>query len=229
MRLFHVIIMLWALVGMASAEQRKIIVTGSASVQAVPDMAIITMGVSHQRDTARDAVAEVAVTSGAILSALQDVGVAPSDMQTSNLSLTQVWDHRSSGQSPRVTGYEASNQITVRIRDLAVLGDILGHVTAEGANRFQGLRFTLQDPNPQMEEARRRAVADGQARAELYAAAAGVPLGALIGIREDNPNMPRPMPMMREALAADMAMPVAEGELTLSASVTMTYAIGEGE
>lgn len=225
MRFVWIIMALWTVIGPVSAEQGQITVMGHGTVDAVPDMAVITLGVSHQKDTARDAVAEVAVTSGAILAALGDIGVAPRDMQTSGLSLTQVWDHRTTGQPPRVTGYEASNQVTVRIRDLAVLGEILGHVTAEGANRFQGLQFTLQDPKPVLQEARRRAVADGADRAQLYADAAGVALGPLLAIQETGPSMPRPMPMMRESLAADMAMPVAEGELALSATVTMIYAI----
>lgn len=227
MRFTWVIMALWGVVVPAFAEQGQIVVTGQGQVEAVPDMAVITLGVRHQRENARDAVQEVAVTSGAILSALTGMGVEARDMQTSDLSLNPVWDHRSSGNAPKVTGFEASNRVTVRVRDLETLGDILGRVTDEGANLFQGLRFSLQDPRPQLDEARHRAVQDGRARATLYAAAAGVTLGDLIEIREAGADGPRPMPMMREAMAADMAMPVAEGELSLSASVTMIYQIAE--
>ena len=225
MRFVWIFMALWAYVGAASAEQRQITVTGHGVVEAVPDMAVVTLGVSHQRDTARDAVAEVAVTSGAILTGLGELGITPRDMQTSNLSLSQIWDHSTSGKPAKIIGYEANNQITVRVKDLAVLGEILGHVTTKGANRFQGLRFALQNPQPHINEARRRAVADGQARAELYADAAGVALGDLIEIREMGLDAPRPMAMARESFAADMAMPIAEGELSLNASVTLIYAI----
>lgn len=225
MRFIWVFMALWAFVVPLHADTGQIVVTGEARVDRVPDMAVITLGVAHKRDSAREAVQEVAVTSGAILNALKDMGVEARDMQTSDLSLSPVWEHRSSGQERKVTGYEARNQVTVRVRDLAVLGDILGKVTTEGANLFQGLRFALQDPRPARDEARKLAVADGRARATLYAEAAGVTLGPLIELREAGASAPGPMPMMREAMAADMAMPVAGGELSIGASVTMTYAI----
>ncbi|WP_299354240.1 SIMPL domain-containing protein [uncultured Shimia sp.] len=227
MRFFWVFMALWAVALPVQAGSGQIVVTGQGTVDSVPDLAVITLGVSHQREAAGDAVKEVAVTSGAILNALKEMGVEGRDMQTSNLSLSPVWDNRTSGQAPKVAGYEARNQVTVRVRDLAVLGEILGQVTASGANRFQGLQFALQNPRPALDEARRRAVADGLSRAELYAEAAGVRLGPLVEIRDGFEAGPHPMPMMREAMASDMAMPVAEGDLSLSATVTMTYEIAE--
>ena len=225
MRFVLVFMALWAVVTAAHAETRMITVTGQGVTEFVPDMAVITLGVSHQHETAREAVADVAVTSGAMLTGLGNLGVAPRDMQTSNLSLSQIWDHSSPGNPAKVIGYEANNQVTVRVKDLAVLGEILGHVTAEGANRFQGLHFALQNPQPQVDEARRRAVADGKARAQLYADAAGVVLGELIEIRDAGPDAPRPMAMARESFVADMVMPIAKGELTVSASVILRFAI----
>ena len=207
-------------------EVGQITVTGLGQVERVPDMATITLGVTHQSDNARDAVAEVAVTSGAILTTLADMGIEPRYMRTSDLSLQPVWQrNNSNNQPPKVTGYSASNRVTVRVRDLAVLGDILGRVTTDGANLFQGLQFGLQDNQTALDDARRAAVADGRARAELYAEAAGVTLGDLVGLSESGVAAPRPM--MREAMASDMAMSIAEGELSLSASVTMVFEIAE--
>jgi len=227
MRFVLVFTALWAVVSGAHAETRMITVTGYGMTEFVPDMAVITLGVSHQHETAREAVAEVAVTSGAMLTRLGGLGIAPRDMQTSNLSLSQTWDHSAPGKPAKVVGYEARNLVTVRIKDLTALGEILGHVTAEGANRFQGLHFALQNPQPQIDEARRRAVADGKARANLYADAAGVVLGELVEIRDAGPDAPRPMALVRESFAADMAMPIAKGELTVSASVILRYAIAD--
>lgn len=215
-----------AMADMGQNEVGQITVTGLGQVERVPDMATITLGVTHQSDNARDAVAEVAVTSGAILTALDEMGIEPRDMRTSDLSLQPVWQrNNSSNQPPKVTGYSASNRVTVRVRDLAVLGDILGRVTTDGANLFQGLQFGLQDNHSALEDARRAAVVDGRARAELYAEAAGVTLGDLVGLSEAGVATPRPM--MRQAMASDMAMPIAEGELSLSASVTMVFEIAE--
>lgn len=210
------------------AGERQIIVTGEGQVQRVPDMAIITLGVSHQADNAADAVKDVAVSLGAILSALKEMGIDARDMQSSDLSLSPIRQHRSSGgDAPRVTGYTASSRVSVRVRDLEALSGILGRVTAEGANLFQGLQFALQDPAPAMNEARRLAVADGQAKAKLYAGAAGVILGPLISITEAGAGAPGPFDMARGMMAAEMAMPVAEGEINLSASVTMVFAIAD--
>ena len=204
----------------------QISVTGLGQVERVPDMATITLGVTHQSDNARDAVAEVAVTSGAILTTLAEMGIEARDMRTSDLSLQPVWQrNNSNNQPPKVTGYSASNRVTVRVRDLAVLGDILGRVTTDGANLFQGLQFGLQDNQSALEDARRVAVLDGRARAELYAETAGVKLGDLVHLSEAGVAAPRPM--MRQAMASDMAMPIAEGELSLSASVTMVFEIAE--
>lgn len=228
MKFFNIILALCIVAAPALAGDRRIVVTGEGRVDRVPDMAVITLGVSHQAENARDAVGEVAVLSGAILSALKEMGIEGRDMRTSNLALSPLWQHRSSSNTePEVTGYSASNLVTVRVRDLAVLSDILGRVTTEGANMFQGLQFTLQNPKPARNEARRLAVADGTEKAQLYAEAAGVILGPLISLNEASSNMPRPMAMAHEAFVADMAMPVAEGELSLTASVTMVFAIAE--
>lgn len=110
------------------------------------------------------------------------------------------------------------------MRDLSALGSVLDAVIADGANSFQGLNFGLQDPEPTLDEARRRAVADGLRKAALYAAAAGVRLGPLTSLSEAGSNQPRPEMMQAARMSSD-AVPVAPGEVTVSASVTMVFAI----
>ncbi|SHJ42077.1 hypothetical protein SAMN05444000_108116 [Shimia gijangensis] len=227
MRIARLWMLVVALASPVGAMAGEITVTGYGRVDRVPDMATITLGVTHQADNAREAVSNVAQTSGAVLTTLREMGIDARDMRTSDLSLQPVWQHSSSSvHPPKVTGYSASNRVSVRVRDLEILGDILGRVTTDGANLFQGLTFGLQDAKPAQDEARRTAVADAKARATLYAEAAGVSLGSVISLSEAGVSAPRPM-MMREALASDMAMPVAEGELSLSATVTLVFEIAE--
>ncbi|MCP9481369.1 SIMPL domain-containing protein [Shimia sp. CNT1-13L.2] len=211
----------------ALAEGRQITVQGQGSVEAVPDMAVLTMGVSRQADTAGDAMALVAGAAQEMLARLEAMGVEARDMQTSELSLHPVWERdRYENRAPKVIGFNASTQVTVKLRDLARVGQVLDAVVQDGANQFNGLRFSLQDPDPQMNEARVAAVADARARAELYAKAAGVTLGPVLSIQEHGGAAPAPVFMARAAMA-EAAMPIAEGEVSVQAGVTMVFAIAD--
>lgn len=207
-------------------DSGRIIVTGEGRVTAVPDMAIVRMGVTGQAPVAADAMAQVSETMTAVQAVLAEAGIAPRDIQTTSLQLNPRWDNRprNEGEAPRVVEYFAETGVTVRVRDLAGLGEVLGAVVSDGANQFRGLSFDLAEPDPLMNDARRAAVADARAKAELYAEAAGVTLGALIELREQGAQAPRPMIAEMRMASADMAVPVAEGEMVLSSSVTLIFA-----
>ncbi|MBS0125176.1 SIMPL domain-containing protein [Thetidibacter halocola] len=209
-------------------EAGRITVTGEGQAFAAPDMATITLGVTERADNARDAMDATSAGVAAILGRLTAMGVEPRDVQTSDLSLGPVWtQHNSSGEAV-ITGYEASNRLTVRVRNLDSLGGVLDAVLEDGANRFSGLGFGLQDPAPLEDEARRAAVADALARARLYAEAAGVDLGPILSINESGGVRPMPMDAPMFAARAE-AVPVAAGETGLSASVTIVFALGTDE
>ncbi|WP_204114903.1 SIMPL domain-containing protein [Shimia biformata] len=227
MRLFAVIFLVAGLSGPAFADAGRIEVTGIGTVEAAPDMAVITLGAEAQADTARDAMQQVSDITHAILSRLGRAGIAPRDMQTSDLSLHPVWSNYNSGDTRRITGFSASNRVTVRVRDMLALGGVLDAVLKDGANQFSGLQFTVQNPKPLMQDARRAAVADAREKAELYAEAAGVKLGAVVLISEAGSPAPRPV-MMERAMAADSAgVPVAAGEVSLEARVSVIFEIAE--
>lgn len=217
-------------VGLAPAGAEttgQITVTGQGSTFAVPDMAVITMGTSAEAKSAKDAMDLTSETTAAILERLTEAGVDARDIQTSDLSLNPVWSNRAASDNrQQIDGYQASNQVTVRVRDLETLGPVLDAVLADGANRLGGLRFGVSEPEPLLNEARVRAVADARARAELFADAAGVTLGALLSLSENGGGGPRPE-MFSMARAADGAVPVAEGETELRASVTLVYEIAQ--
>mgnify|MGYP000330228120 FL=1 len=202
-----------------------ITVTGRGEVAAAPDMATITLGVTSQARTAGVAMDEASVATAAILKTLEGAGIAPRDMQTSELSLDPVWSNRAAtnGEAPRIEGFVARNTLRVRVRDLDRLGGVLDDVLEVGANTFRGLSFGLQEPGPLTDQARTAAVADAQRKAALIAGAAGVTLGPVLSISESGGVSPQPVMME----AARAAVPVAAGEVSLSATVTMVFALGE--
>lgn len=211
----------------AQDSPRTLSVAGRASIDAMPDMATITLGVTQQARHAKDALAATSAAVTQVLARLDAAGIAARDVQTSNISLHPVYGSRSmsSGTSDKITGFFASNTLMVRVRDLDILGDVLDAVAAEGANEFNGLSFGLQDPGPLRDQARVAAVKDAMARAALLAGAAGIELGPLLSFSQSGGQMP--MPMMEAAMARSGPVPVAAGEVAISAEVQMVYQIAD--
>lgn len=208
----------------AWAQAATIHVTGTGTVSAEPDMAVITLGVSEEHREASQAMERVSGKVGEILEALELAGIAERDVQTQNISVNPVWNN--DAVERKITGFEATNTVAVRVRVLDSLGYVIDRVLDKGANRMHGLTFQLTDDTELMEEARRSAVQDAMAKAQLYADAAGVTLGAIQSIEETG--------NMREMGRLDMAMmsapkgaPVAKGELTQTATVSMIFDIAQ--
>lgn len=218
-----------ALAGAALADDmpRQITVTGEGRVEAAPDMATISLGVTHENEQAKLAMQATSDAVARILERIAAMGVAPRDMQTRALSLSPVWSERtaSDGNRARITGFVASNTVMVRVRDLASLGRILDAVIEDGANDFNGLQFDVQNPEPLMDEARRAAVADAMARAALLAEAAGVTLGPVQSISEQGGM--RPMGAMMDMAMRESGVPIAAGEVSVEAMVSMVFAIAQ--
>jgi len=223
-----VLLSVLAFAAWAEPPERRISVAGEGRVEAAPDMATITLGVTHEAKEARQAMSATSEAVARVLERLAGMGIAPRDLQTRQLSLSPVWSESSVSASNRrrITGFVASNTVMVRVRDLAALGGILDAVIADGANDFNGLRFGVQDPAPLLDEARRRAVTDAMERARLLAGAAGVALGPVLSIDEHGGGSVAPMAEMAMRMSAGGA-PVAAGELTITANVSIVFGIGE--
>ena len=207
---------------------RRIVVTGTGEATARPDIAVISAGVVVQGGTASAALAENARAMNAVLQQLRTSGLADADVQTSEFSVTPLYEsrppERETTAPPRIIGYQVSNRVTARVRDIDRLGAVLDALVNAGATNVDGPWFDIADPEQVLGQARDAAVADALARARRYAAAAGVRLGEIILIEETGAFVPPPRPMMRaEAMAADV--PIAPGQTELSASVTITFAI----
>jgi uncharacterized protein YggE len=207
--------------GQAHATEKLVTVTGEATVAVAPDTAMIRIGVTSQDKTAREAGEANAKQMTAVLAAIKDAGIADRDIQTSRLSLQPQYDPNKAGTA-RLTGFQATNQVTVRIRDIDKLPAVLDRAIAAGANEMSGIEFVVSEQSKLLDQARDDAIADARRKAELYAKAAGVKLGRVISITEEgSAPTPRPMQAMRAG-----AVPVAPGEQTLRAVVTVSYELG---
>jgi len=218
----------WAGTGLAqNAEGGRLTVTGEGRVDSVPDMATMTLGVQSEAPTAAAALKQTSNATDEVLTLLSGVGIAPRDMQTRDLSLSPIWDNRSSasGAQPRIVGYQASNNVVVRVRALNDLGEILDRAVKSGANTFHGLSFGLQEPGPAQDEARRLAVSDAMRKAALFAGVAGLVLGPVLELSESGAPSPRPIMLERAAAMSD-AVPIARGEVSIRSQVTMVFEIG---
>ncbi|MCF6445175.1 SIMPL domain-containing protein [Nereida sp. MMG025] len=207
----------------AQSDQRFMTIEGVGVVQAVPDMAVIQLGVTTQAPTAEAALAQASAKMQAAMDSLASLDVARVDMQTSDLSLSPIFDRQQTRENaPTIIGYQTGNRLSVTVRDLDNLGAILDAVARDGLNQFWGLQFSLAEPRAATDDARKLAVADARAKAELYAQAAGVTLGALTNLAEGGGQA---APMMVQMEAARSAVPVAEGQVSQTARVRLTYEI----
>lgn len=203
---------------------RTITVTGEGQAVAAPDMATITIGVTERNAGAELAADAVNTRIGEVIELLGTLGIEQRDRQTTGLTLRPVYADRAGTYDEReVIAFEASNMLRARVRDLDSLGEVLGQVVSGGANRLEGLSFGFAEPGPLEDAARRDAVQDAMARAELYAEAAGVTLGPVMSISESGGGG-GPVPMMRVADAME-SMPVEAGESSISAAVTVVFGI----
>ena len=203
----------------------RLTVTGEGEARVAPDLAMVQLGVTTQAESAAEAMRQNSVQQTAVIEALTGAGIEPADIQTSGLNLNPMMDY-GEGRAPAVTGYQASNMVAVRVKDVARLGEVLDAIVGAGANEINGISFTRDDSSATEDEARRAAVEDARHKAEILAEAAGLTLGPVLVLR-DTPSPEGPRPMMMEARAASDAakVPVAAGEVALSAMVEMQFAL----
>ncbi|MET3725399.1 SIMPL domain-containing protein [Sphingomonas trueperi] len=191
----------------------------------VPDLALIQAGVVTTASTAGEAMQQNAARMAAVLGALRKAGIAERDLQTSSVNLAPQYRYQEN-KPPVITGYQASNQLTVRFRDVAKSGTILDALVAQGANNIAGPNLTLADEEGALDEARRDAITKAKARANLYAQAAGLKVDRILLISEAGmPQMPQPVPMLMrgKAMMAEADTAIVPGEQKVTASVSVRF------
>jgi uncharacterized protein YggE len=197
-------------------------VTGEATVSVPPDLAEINGGVTSEAKTAREASEANNAAMGKVLQALKGAGIEEKDVQTARLSLQPQSAPNRSGPSA-IAGYRASNRVTIRVRDVTKVASVIDTLVGAGANEIGGINFVVSQASKLLDEARERAVADARRKAEIYAKAAGVTLGAPLSISEEGNSAPAPYRRMAAGMA--VSAPVAQGEETLQVTVSVSWAI----
>ncbi len=194
--------------------------SGQGVVTTSPDMATISLGVSSFASKASAAVAANNQAMANVLASLKAAGIAEKDLRTDSFYVNA----RMEENNPRPVGYDLTNQVSARVRKLADLGSILDQAVDGGANLVGGISFSVSEPQALLDEARKRAFADAERKAKLYAAAAGRELGPVTQISEGQPVSPYGRPLARlDAMAAASPVPVAPGEESLSIEVSVTW------
>jgi len=208
-----------------SPSEGRIIVTGIGTVRVPPDYAQIRSGVTTKANTVKEASDANSKLMGTITAALLASAIAQPDVQTSRFSIQPVYAPPKPGVEPKLTGYSVSNQVTVTVREISKLGDILDRLVSAGATDIGNIIFLVSDPSKALDQAREAAVADARHKAELFARASGASLGRVLSITEDGGNAP-PVPLAPRAFAAAASpVPIASGEDTLQARITVGYEI----
>jgi uncharacterized protein YggE len=202
---------------MAELGQPMIVVNGEATVRRVPDLAVVSLTVSVQDRTVSPARDEANRRASAILGRLREIGVPEADVQAPSLTVQPTYDYGRG--APKITGYQASRPMTVRVRDIDLLGTILDGLVDDGATQVHGTSMELTDPEGASREALASAVGIARARAEALAAAAGLKLGQARRIEEvaDEASLPFRGTAMLRAAAESVPTEVAVGEIEISA------------
>jgi uncharacterized protein YggE len=213
-----------------AATLSSIRVTGDARVSAKPDRVQIDLGVQTQAQLSQDAAAANARQLEAVLAAVRKAAGSGAQLKTASYSLSPNYQYHSSGGEPTITGYTALNVVQVQLDDLARIGDVIDAATRAGANRVQGIQFTLRDQDTVRAQALREAANRAHADAEVLAGALNLRILRVLTVEESSPQIVPVRAHMAvaraSASAAEVPTPVEAGTLDVSANVTLTVEVG---
>jgi uncharacterized protein YggE len=200
------------------------------TVEAAPDQAVVGTGVQTRAPTATQAMRDNAAKMDRLIATLAKAGIPKKDIQTSGINLSAQYDYSNrDGQpaGPRFIGYEASNQLTIKLHDVKKVGPLLDTLVDAGATNVNGPSFSIENPAPMLAQARAAALKSAKAQADFYAQAAGYRSARLVSISESNSGGNPPVPMMAQRFKADAAeaTPVEPGQVGSSVTLTVQYAL----
>ncbi len=204
------------------APKRFISLSGTGAIKTTPDKVDISTGVTSQAPTAKEALAKNSAAMTKVIDTLKSQGLDPKDIQTTNFSVQPLYEERKEGRAPTIVGYQVSNSVRITVRDIGRLGAILDEVVSLGANDVGSIEFGVAEPEAMKDEARKLAIANALANAKIYADAAGVKLGKILTISEDEGGYvaryasPAPMEM------AAKSVPIEAGTTTVETRVRVT-------
>jgi uncharacterized protein YggE len=202
-------------------------VSAQAEARRAPDVATLSAGVVTQAADANAAMRDNAARMDKVMQAIQAAGIATRDIQTAGVNLNPQYRYVEN-QNPVITGYQASNTVNLKVRDISRLGKVLDALVASGANQVNGPSFEIDQPEPVYDQARRDALAQAQARAAMYAKTLGMHVRRIVSISEGGGfRPPGPVPMMAMARAkAESDTAISPGETSLSATLDVVFELG---
>ncbi|HEU4617109.1 MAG TPA: SIMPL domain-containing protein [Gammaproteobacteria bacterium] len=214
--------------GSRAEEPRPTIsVSATAQVSADPDRAVVRLGAVAEAAVAADAQSQLNAVMQKVIAAVTAAGVESRALRTDSLSLSPIYRQPPPDQrqpvEPRISGYQASNVVTVELDDIAKVGPVIDAGVQAGANRLQGVTFGLRDASKAQSQALAKAVTDARAQAEAVASAAGLRIEGVQSIMASGSYAPPPVPYQARAFEASVATPIQPGQVDVSASVTATY------
>ncbi len=202
-------------------------ISAQAEAHRVPDVATVSAGVVTQAPDANAAMRANAAQMDKVMAAIRAAGIAERDIQTAGINVNPQY-HYAENMPPKITGYQANNTVSLKVRDIGKLGKVLDALVASGANQVNGPAFEVDQPEAAYDEARRAALGKAQARAQMYAKELGLRVRRIVSIDEGGGfRPPVPVPMMamaRAEKAYDTA--VSPGETTLSANLAVVFELG---
>ena len=205
---------------------RLISLTGHGEVRAVPDMAVINMGVVSSAETARTALDANTKAMTELMANLKAASIDDKDISTSNFSVSPRLDYgQNGGQVPKLVGYDVTNSVTVILHKIDGLGALLDKAVSSGSNQINGISFSVSKPDDAMDEARKLAVKDATHKAQIYAGAASINLGNIMSLSESG-GMAEPQVMFSraKAMSANSApVPIAQGSQVISVDVNISW------
>ena len=204
-------------------------ISAQAEARRVPDVAMLSAGVVTQAADGNTAMRENAVQMDKVMAAIKAAGIAERDIQTSGINLSPQYRY-ADNEAPKIIGYQASNTVSLKVRDITKLGKVLDSLAAQGANQINGPSFEIDQPEPVYDEARVAALKKAQSRAETYAKSLGLRVRRIVSISEGSQGGFRPMPVpmmaMGRAAKAEMDTSVSPGESSVSVNLDVVFELG---
>lgn len=214
-----------------SDDATVLTVAAEAEASQAPDVAQLSAGVVAHAADASTAMQANSKQMARVIAKIKAAGIADKDIQTLGIDLEpQYGDGQNDNQPPKVIGYRAGNTVQIKIRDINEIGRLIDTLVASGANQINGPQFSIDQPDPLADQARRQALDKARARAQMYASALGLKVRRIIGVSETGSDA---LPQLRmlasnrmEALSTTMAAPVEPGENTVNVSLVVTFELG---
>ncbi len=199
-------------------------VTGEGKVTATPDVALVTVGIQANGSTVKAAQDQINSTINKVSEAVKKLGIGSKDIKTTNYSINPSYDFTN---SQKITGYSASTNLSIKVRQLDKANSVIDSATSNGANQVGGISFDIDDKTKLENEARQKAVDEAKKKALEAAKISGFKLGRIINYSENFGGLPRPIPMLQAADIKAQGSPtqIEPGSAEITVIVTLSYEI----